>query len=183
MPSEELDQTSSEALAARFGGDRRGHGGRSAAEGRPSGPSSSTTCSCRTPAQLAATLPEARPRSFSTGARAATSSLQFFSEACRTLLSSRVPPHAQPSRCPRAGVALGSSTRRAFRAAQVECPEHSRTSRPARFARPLSGGGIGGGRELPGRVEWVAGRAPPHAELARALWMSSAVALTRRTLN
>ena len=34
-----------------------------------------------------------------------------------------------------------------------------------------------------GRVEWVAGRVPPHAELARALCMSSAVALTRRTLN
>ena len=124
MPSEELDQASSEALAARFGGDRRGHGGRSAAEGRPSGPPSSTTCSCRTPARLAATLPEARPRSFSTGARAATSSLQFFSDTCRTLLPSRVATHAHHTRCPRAGVALSSTTRRAFRAAQVE---HRRT--------------------------------------------------------
>jgi hypothetical protein len=54
---------------------------------------------------------------------------------------------------------------------------------PARFAGPVAGGGIGSGREPPGRVEWVAGRVPPHAELARALCMSSAVALTRRTLN
>ena len=65
----------------------------------------------------------------------------------------------------------------------IEYAEHSSTSRPARLACPLSGGGIGSGREPPGRVHWVAGRAPPHAELARALWMSSAVALTRRTLN
>ena len=66
---------------------------------------------------------------------------------------------------------------------KLNIAEHSSLSVPARFGCPVAGGGIGGGRERLGRVHWVAGRVPPHAELARALCVSSAVALTRRTLN
>ena len=113
----------SEALSAAIGGGRKGHGGRSAVEGRASRPPSSAACSCRTRAPIGATLAEARRRSFTTGVRAATLNLQIFSDSCRTLLPSHVPTYAYPSRCPRAGVALASTTRRASSADQVECPE------------------------------------------------------------
>ena len=116
--------TSSEALATLIGGGRRGHGGRSAAEGRPSGPPSSAACSRRTRAPIGATLAEAQRQALSWVREAATLSLQIFSDACRTLLPSLVPTHGHPTRCPRAGVALASTTSGAFRAAQVE---HGRT--------------------------------------------------------
>ena len=92
------------------------------------------------------------------------------------LTPSRPAALAQESRC---GRRLGARSE----LLKLRVAEHSLVSVTARFACPLSGGGIGGGRERPGRVHWVAGRAPPHAELARALCVSSAVALDRRTLN
>jgi hypothetical protein len=80
-----------------------------------------------------------------------------------------------------AALAQESHSRRLLRArpllTKLSTAEHSSMSRPARFACPLAGGGIGGGREPLGRVHWVAGRAPPLAKHVCALCMSSAVAL------
>ena len=78
MPSKEVDRTSFEALAALIGRGRRGHGGRSAAEGRPSGPPSSATCSRRTPAPVAVTLAEARRQALSSVREPGLRTFRFF---------------------------------------------------------------------------------------------------------